>query len=365
MGTDPMSMAFECGQGHTPLIALSLKSGHALPLPQNMAPPVTASALRRPEAPAASPRLHDPAERQAWAERRRGMEAERREFGPDGPRSQWPSRIFAFGLAMVETGARLVGLHQRGLRNALDVELVSRSVSLPSLPPAFDGYRILHLSDTHLDTLPELVAVATRLLVGVEVDLLALTGDIHGNHRAPLAASTQPLADLIRAVHVRDRGVAVLGNHDPAGMAAALDELGFDVLINESTVLEREGERIVLTGLDDVHRFFTPEALRALSQAPAGFRIALVHSAEVADHAARAGYALYLCGHTHGGQICLPGGRPIVTRLRRCRHAGVGAWREGSMAGLTSRGLGVGDTRLRFNCRGEVTLITLRRALPD
>src|SRR4029077_7425117 len=187
----------------------------------------------------------------------------------------------------------------------------------------------------------------------------------HGHHRAPIAASTTPLADMLKGVSVNDRRLAVFGNHDPAEMADALERLGFEVLINRSITLARDDERIVVTGLDDVHRFFTPDALRALAEAPEGFRIALVHSAEVADHAAAAKYALYLSGHTHGGQICLPGGRPTVTHLRRCRHAAVGVWGEGGMTGYTSRGLGVGDVPLRFNCRGEVSLITLRRSLPQ
>jgi predicted MPP superfamily phosphohydrolase len=290
------------------------------------------------------------------------MEAQKAHFGPDGARSSWRNRIFSVGLEMFHRGARLVRLHERGRRNALDVQLVSRSVWFADLPQSFDGYRILHLSDTHLDCLPDLAKVAGRFLAGVEVDLLALTGDIHGHHRASLAASTEPLADMIESVHVKDRRVAVLGNHDPADMAEALDELGFDVLINQSIVLTRQDERIVVTGLDDVHRFFTRDALRALSQSPEGFRIALVHSVEVADEAAANGYALYLCGHTHGGQICLPGGRPLITRLRRCRYAGVGAWSKDTMTGYTSRGLGVGDVPLRFNCRGEISVITLRRS---
>jgi predicted MPP superfamily phosphohydrolase len=262
-------------------------------------------------------------------------------------------------------GARLVGLHPRGLRNALDVRLVALSLSFPDLPPAFDGYRVLQLSDTHLDFLPNLSAVAARLLAGVEVDLLALTGDVHGHHRAPISASTAPLADLLKAVSVNDRRLAVLGNHDPADMAGALEKLGFEVLINRSITLTREDQSIVVTGLDDVHRYFTPDALRALAETTDGFRIALVHSAEVADHAAAAKYALYLSGHTHGGQICLPGGRPIVTHLRRCRHARAGTWSEASMIGYTSCGLGVGDVPLRFNCRGEVSIITLHRSLPQ
>jgi predicted MPP superfamily phosphohydrolase len=300
--------------------------------------------------------------RQVWAEKRRVMEAQKAHFGPDGARSLWRSRIFSVGSEIFHRGARLVRLHERGRLNALDVQLVSHSVSFADLPQSFDGYRILHLSDTHLDCLPELAEVATRLLAGVEVDLLVLTGDIHGHHRAPLVASTGPLAELIGAVDVKDRRVAVLGNHDPAEMAASLDQLGFEVLINQSIVLVREDERIVVTGLDDVHRFFTLDSLRALTQSPEGFRIALVHSAEVADEAAAQGYALYLCGHTHGGQICLPGGRPLVTRLLRCRYASVGAWSKGNMIGYTSRGLGVGGVPLRFNCRGEVSVITLRRS---
>lgn len=285
-------------------------------------------------------------------------------FGPDGARPSWPGRVFASGVRMFGLGARLVGIHARGRRNALDARLVTVSLSFPDLPPAFDGYRILQLSDTHLDFLPDLSAIAARLLAGIEVDLLALTGDVHGHHRAPLAASTAPLVELLKAVRVNDRRLAVLGNHDPADMAAALEKLGFEVLNNRSITLVRDGQRIAVTGLDDVHRFFTPAALCALAEAPYGFRIALVHSAEVADYAAAAKYALYLSGHTHGGQICLPGGRPIVTQLRRCRHAAVGTWSEGSMIGYTSCGLGVGDVPLRFNCRGEVSIITLRRSLP-
>ena len=301
--------------------------------------------------------------RQGWAERRRLMEAQGMQFGPDGPRPLWRNRVFSAGLSALYAGARLFGLDRRGRRNALDIQLVTRSISFSDLPQSFDGYRILHLSDTHLDCLPELATVAVDLLAGIEVDLVALTGDIHGHHHAPISASIGPLAELMTSIGVKDRRLAVLGNHDPVDMAEALEELGFDVLLNDSIVLMRGDESIVLTGLDDVHRFFTPSALEALSQSPAGFRIALVHSAEVADHASATGYALYLCGHTHGGQICLPGGRPIITHLLRCRHGSVGFWREGNMVGYTSRGLGVGDIPLRFNCRGEISLIILRRSV--
>ncbi|HYD05474.1 MAG TPA: metallophosphoesterase, partial [Reyranella sp.] len=110
-----------------------------------------------------------------------------------------------------------------------------------------------------------------------------------------------------------------------------------------------------------VHNFYDPAARRALEERYDGFRIALVHSGEMADYAAAAGVGLYLCGHTHGGQICLPGGRVVFTQLVRCRHAATGVWHEGAMVGHTSPGLGVSPPTLRFNCRGGATLITLRR----
>lgn len=304
-------------------------------------------------------------EREIWAERRRFMERQTRHFYPDGTRPHWPSELFGHGIRVFGWGARLVGLYGRGRRNALAPKLVELSFSFPSLPAAFDGYRILQLSDTHLDYLPELSAAARRQLGGIEVDLLALTGDVHGHHRRPLHTSVEPLAAMLQGLAVRDRRLAILGNHDPTDMAEVLEKLGFTMLLNESIVLSREGQRLVVTGLDDVHRFYTPAARRALVAAPPGFRIALVHSAEMADHASAAGYALYLCGHTHGGQIRLPNGRSLFTRLRRCRFGADGEWRDGAMIGYTSRGLGTSGAPLRYNCPGEITVITLRRQKPE
>ena len=77
-----------------------------------------------------------------------------------------------------------------------------------------------------------------------------------------------------------------------------------------------------------------------------------------ADH----GFHLYLTGHTHGGQICLPGGRPILTHLTQHRRYARGQWRHGAMQGYTSTGIGVSALPVRYNNRGEVALITLRRA---
>lgn len=143
-------------------------------------------------------------------------------------------------------------------------------------------------------------------------------------------------------------------------MPEAPERLGFETLTNRSVTLTRNGETMRVMGLDDVHSFYTPEAYAALEAETDGFRIALIHSAEMGDHAAASGYSLYLCGHTHGSQICLPGSRHVFTQLVRCRHAVSGLWREGNMVGYTSSGLGVSRPAVRFNSRGEAALIALR-----
>jgi predicted MPP superfamily phosphohydrolase len=295
-----------------------------------------------------------------WATRRRAIAGSRVWISPEGPRSRWRHDLFSRLLDLFGRLLRLTPLHARGLRNALDLRLTELELAPAGLPRAFDGYRILHLSDPHFDILPALAEAAAPLVDGLEVDLLALTGDIHGRARNPLSQSVEPLARLLRGVRVRERRLAVLGNHDPVEMVEALAPLGFETLANRSVTLSRGGETMCVTGLDDVHSFYTPQARRALEEPHGGFRIALVHSAEMADHAAAAGVSLYLCGHTHGGQICLPGGRVVLAQLVRCRYGATGLWRQGDMLGYTSPGLGVSPPTVRFNSRGGAALITLR-----
>lgn len=296
-----------------------------------------------------------------WATRRRAIEDSRYLVSRAGPYGRWRKLAFRVVVTVLDGTLRLTPVYARGRRNALDLKKIELELELPGLPPAFDGYRILQLSDTHLDYFPELAPIARALLDGVEVDMLAITGDVHGDPRAAVEKSAGLLMDALEGVRVRGPRLAVLGNHDPAAMVGVLERAGFDVLVNRSIVVRHGSDSLGITGLDDVHSFYSEAALAALRGHGGGFRIALVHSAEVADDADVAGYALYLCGHTHGGQICLPGGRPLVTHLKRCRHAASGLWRQGSMIGYTSRGLGVSDLPLRFNTRGEVVIITLRR----
>ena len=145
-------------------------------------------------------------------------------------------------------------------------------------------------------------------------------------------------------------------------MVAPIEAMGMRMLMNESVLLYRGDARMQLIGTDDVHYYFTDQAVHALEQARDEFTVALVHSPELYDTAAQLGVDLYLCGHTHAGQVCLPGGRPFITHLSRGRRLFRGTWRHEEMVGVTNAGVGTSGIPVRFNTRGELLALTLRRA---
>jgi hypothetical protein len=303
----------------------------------------------------------DPAARARWLERRLALEAQDAKHTPFGrlPRHRDEFRRLV-GVAHVLL--TVSGLYARGRRNALDIRLTSQVFDFPDLPAAFDGYRLLHVTDPHFDTLEGTAERIAALADGCEADLLVLTGDYRRRVHGPFEQILAPLAKVVGAAHTADGKIALLGNHDTAAMVGPMEALGLRVLANETLTLARGDAALHLTGFDDVHYFYTTATDAAAAAAPSGFRIALVHSPEFAFHAARAGYRLYICGHTHGGQICLPGGTPILTANELGHRFVSGRWRHEGMEGFTSRGAGTSGVPVRFFSRGEITLITLRRA---
>jgi predicted MPP superfamily phosphohydrolase len=277
-------------------------------------------------------------------------------------RLKYRTSYFERTVRFLSLGVRAIGLWDKGLRNALSLRLVRHDIRLPGLPVAFDGYRILQLSDLHIDMLPQLVERTQKLVEDLEIDLAVLTGDYYARYGQDDAALASPYEAIFSAIRSKDGIVGILGNHDSAGVADIFASLGVTMLVNEAITISRGGDQICMTGVDDVHHYWSPAALQALQGAPRDcLRIALVHTSELATEASALGYALYLNGHTHGGQVCLPGGVPVITMgMRRAYSAGL--WRIGAMIGHTSRGAGVSSIPLRFNCPPEIALITLKRA---
>ncbi len=304
--------------------------------------------------------IRSPIDCDIWAATRARMEARNEKHTPD---KQWHSRhwgLFKVCLVAFKWALRLTGLYQRGVRNALDIDLNEVELHFDNLPPDFDGYRILQISDPHLDALADLGPNIANLIKHSDVDLCALTGDYRFRVHGSFDKVREAFAAVFAAINARDGVYAILGNHDSVQMVPMFEALGARVLANQTLSLSRNQSSLHITGVDDAYYYFTDDATAALTRAPDGFRIALVHSPELATHASEANIDFYLTGHTHGGQVCLPGGYPIVTHSMADKRFASGLWTLGGMKGYTSRGAGVSGLPVRFNCRGEVTIFTLR-----
>ena len=120
--------------------------------------------------------------------------------------------------------------------------------------------------------------------------------------------------------------------------------------------------RIHLAGIDDAHFYRVDNIEKAAAGIPEGaFSILLSHTPEIYRQAAHAGFRLLLSGHTHGGQICLPGSIPIMLDSTLPRRLGSGAWKHHDMIGYTSVGAGSSIVPVRINCPPEITLHRLQR----
>jgi uncharacterized protein len=259
---------------------------------------------------------------------------------------------------IIRNALRLTGLYWRGRKNAENIQIRRHDVRLSELPPAFDGFTILQLSDLHADMNDGAMRRLIKLLPTISYDLCVLTGDYRGKTYGPFEAAIEGL-ERVRA-HLKGPVYAVLGNHDTIRMVPALEDMGIRMLLNEAESLVRDGECIHLVGIDDAHYYRVDNIEKAVSQVPsAEFSILLSHTPEIYRQAAHAGFKLLLSGHTHGGQICLPGAIPITLDSVLPRRMGAGAWKYHDMVGYTSVGVGSCIVPVRLNCPPEITLHTL------
>ncbi len=121
-------------------------------------------------------------------------------MGPEGGHSRLRWKLLKFAIAIFGLGLRAVGLYRRGLNNALDIQLTRFDLWFPDLPPAFDGFQILQLSDLHVDSLPKAMDAARELAAGVEVDLCVLTGDFRFRVEGAYEQILPGMKDLVDAV---------------------------------------------------------------------------------------------------------------------------------------------------------------------
>ena len=270
------------------------------------------------------------------------------------------SALFAL---VIEYSLKMTGLFWRGCKNAEQVAVRHNHIRTAELPEAFDGFSILHLSDLHCDMSERAMTRVANLLADLRYDICVLTGDFRGKTFGPYERALAIFADLSKRIRTPIYGV--LGNHDSIRMVLDLEKLGIRMLVDEFDKVERGGQYIYVAGVDDPHYYRADNLEKASDRIPLdAFSILLSHTPEIYRQAAHAGFRLFLCGHTHGGQICLPGGIPLTLSSSSTlpRRLGAGSWRHHTMIGYTSVGAGSSVVPVRFNCPPEITLHHLEKA---
>jgi predicted MPP superfamily phosphohydrolase len=254
----------------------------------------------------------------------------------------------------------VTGVYWRGRANTARIRILHNRVTSPILPPLFDGFTILQISDMHADMNQRAMDRLVQLLPDVHYDICVLTGDFRGLAAGPFDAAMDGVARV--RPHLHEPVYGVLGNHDTIRMVPALEGMGIRMLLNESETIVHGDQRIHLVGIDDAHYYRADNIEKAASGIPYDeFSILLSHTPEIYRQAAHADFKVMLSGHTHGGQLCLPGSIPLTLDSDLPRRMGSGAWKYHGMSGYTSVGAGASVVEVRFNCPPEITLHHLTR----
>jgi uncharacterized protein len=256
------------------------------------------------------------------------------------------------------------------------VEESRRDIFLSGLPEAFDGFRVAHISDIHMDefTEPLYLRDVVRRINRMNPDAVFLTGDYvtHGigSRKYAIGAAWQ-CANVLNELHCRQR-FAALGNHDvmvgDIQVAEALNANGIHALVNSYLPIERGGSRFWIAGVHDPvmcrqdPEAAIPPSIRNVPHEPV---ILLSHAPDYADQLLNLppgqAVSLMLSGHTHGGQIRMPFLHPIY--LPGLGYKYLEGWFQlGRMQLYVNRGIGAVGLPFRFNCPPEISLHTLRSA---
>lgn len=268
------------------------------------------------------------------------------------------------GVMAGSCGVALAGYggYQYGLRietKLLDIERVH--IPIKGLNPALEGFKIVQMSDIHLYpfTQIDLVREAIEMANPLKPDLVTFTGDfVLGS-----ADAIFELAPVLASLNPKYGIFAVLGNHDiwtdGTTVKNGLEQSGLAVLVNEGRLLDIGGAPLYLAGVDDAWSG-QPDLTAALDNLPAGVpTILLAHEPDLVDNYSLDGrVSLQLSGHTHGGQVRLPGyGAFVLPRFGQ--KYDLGLYQVNDTWVYTNRGIGVIGPPVRINCRPEITEITL------
>ncbi|MGA8597720.1 MAG: metallophosphoesterase [Bryobacteraceae bacterium] len=262
---------------------------------------------------------------------------------------------------MLTFALQIARLYARGVQNALSPIVRKIHLSFADLPSVFDGFQILQLSDLHIDGIEGLTEAVIEAVSDLTPDLCVLTGDYRFDIEGSCERAHSGMRSIVGRISEKCDILGILGNHDPSETAYALEEMGVRVLINDVAEIKRGHASISFIGVDDPYDYKCDDLESALASIPDDkFKILLAHAPELYDQAAEKAIHLYLCGHTHGGQIRIPWVGPVIRNSACPRSYSHGYWRHKGMQGYTSAGIGCSTLPVRFNCPPEIVLIELR-----
>lgn len=261
------------------------------------------------------------------------------------------------GLGLGIAGAALIW---KGYTNSKRLDIREEEIGIAELPHQFHGFRLLHLTDLHLRQNSTRGDELLSIIEDLDPDLVCLTGDY-----VYTSLSLPDIEAFFRGLSQRPTVIGTFGNADyREGITASVRsswERFFPFLANSALCLDRHGESCWVVGVDDPH-LGRDSLLTALTCVPPGAPVILLaHSPEIIERPMDPRVRLILCGHTHGGQICLPCGRALYHNTTLPARYSAGRHQLGDAVLYISRGIGSTRLPLRFGCLPEITLFTLRR----
>ena len=251
-----------------------------------------------------------------------------------------------------------------------ELDITQRTFYLPRLPPAFDGFRIVQFSDIHLEEFTEdfFLRHVVAQVNALDADLVLVTGDFVSrgpfDYHLSYAAAAR-CGQLLAALTCPQR-YGILGNHDamvgPTLVTSHMEDNGLPILGNKRVRIERGGEYFWLAGVDDVSSGY-PNLMEAIPDRPDAPVLLMAHEPDFFDslitHTRGRYVDLMLSGHTHGGQVRLPGLKPLLLPPLGRRYP-EGHYRCGATQLYVNRGVGTVGVPFRLNCPPEITVLTLR-----
>jgi predicted MPP superfamily phosphohydrolase len=279
-------------------------------------------------------------------------------------------RSFLKIMGLLAGEAFLIGAGGMVYANQLEpswVEITEVGLNLPRLGKAFEGFRLVQVSDIHMGGWMnvERFSGVMKLALNQGADLLALTGDFVDYHRdlKVVAGAIEDLSEVFKTLGDVPR-VGVLGNHDhrtaPDEIRKMMEKHQIMDLTNNVHTIVRGVEYLHIAGVDDM-LYGHPDLNKVVTALPKdSSAILLSHEPDFADESAQTGrFDLQISGHSHGGQVVLPFiGPPYLPKGGKKYYDGL--YKVGAMQQYTNRGVGMVAPYFRFNCRPEITVFTLQ-----